>query len=368
MAYYTNLFSPRTYEAFGKSDRTTSGFRMSQHTGGQRIKPGDKFICYMTKLSRWIGVLEVLSECFIDDEPIFYSEDDPFVVRFKVKPLVWLPKEKCVPVHESHVWETLSFTRELPLKNTGWTGIVRRSLNRIPEEDGVFFERLLTDQNHGSESYPVDDVKFRKLASARIRRADKVVTVSVPENEADEIEDSTSTSEPIRTSHHIQALLSRCGERMGLKIWLPRNDRASVQQEWSPESDDHLLDTLPLNYDDTTLRTIEQIDVLWLKGRSIIRAFEVEHTTAVYSGILRMADLLALQPNMDIKLHIVAPESRKQKVFDEILRPVFSFLERAPLSESCTYLSYDSVEELMQLEHIGHISDSVLDEYVEEAE
>jgi hypothetical protein len=30
------------------------------------------------------------------------------------------------------------------------------------------------------------------------------------------------------------------------------------------------------------------------------RAFEIEHTTAVYPGLLRMADLLALQPNMDI--------------------------------------------------------------------
>jgi len=31
-----------------------------------------------------------------------------------------------------------------------------------------------------------------------------------------------------------------------------------------------------------------------------------------------MADLLALQPNMDIKLHIVAPDARKEKVFNEI--------------------------------------------------
>ena len=73
------------------------------------------------------------------------------------------------------------------------------------------------------------------------------------------------------------------------------------------------LERLPLNYDDTTLRTIEQIDVLWLRGRSIVRAFEVEHTTSVYSGILRMADLLALQPNMDIKLHIVAPVAKREK-------------------------------------------------------
>lgn len=76
-----------------------------------------------------------------------------------------------------------------------------------------------------------------------------------------------------------------------------------------------VIDVLPLNYDDTTLKTVVQIDILWLRGRAIALAFEVEHTTSIYSGILRMADLLALQPNMDIKLHIVAPYARKDKVF-----------------------------------------------------
>ena len=41
-----------------------------------------------------------------------------------------------------------------------------------------------------------------------------------------------------------------------------------------------LLDTLPLNYEDNTLNK-------WLRGRSIVRAFEIEHTTAVYSGLLK---------------------------------------------------------------------------------
>src|SRR6187401_82951 len=124
---------------------------------------------------------------------------------------------------------------------------------------------------------------------------------------------------------------------MGLSIWIPRGDRGAVLKEWKGQGQP--LERLPLNYDDTTLRTIEQIDVLWLRGRSIVRAFEVEHTTAVYSGILRMADLLALQPNMDIKLHIVAPVAKREKVFQEIRRPVFSLLEKGPLAESCTYVS-----------------------------
>ena len=58
---------------------------------------GDKFICYMVKLSRWIGVLEVRSTSFKDTSPLFYDENDPYVIRFKVKPVVWLPKKKAFP-------------------------------------------------------------------------------------------------------------------------------------------------------------------------------------------------------------------------------------------------------------------------------
>jgi len=47
---------------------------------------------------------------------------------------------------------------------------------------------------------------------------------------------------------------------------------------------------------------------------------------------------------------------------------VFSLLDRGPLHESCTFLSYYSVRELSQQPHLAHLSESVLDEYEEEAE
>jgi predicted RNA-binding protein len=52
MAYYLDLFSPETYEAFSRSDRTVTGFRMRQQNVSRRVNPGDKLVCYMTKLSR----------------------------------------------------------------------------------------------------------------------------------------------------------------------------------------------------------------------------------------------------------------------------------------------------------------------------
>lgn len=364
MAYYLDLFSPETYEAFGRSDRTVSGFRMRQRNVAQRINPGDKFVCYMTRLSRWIGLLDILDGPFIDQTPIFYPQDDPFVVRFRVRESVWLPVEKAVPIHEERIWNTLSFTRGHSKTSSAWTGKLRGSLVRLDDPDGAFLENLLRAQAQGGITYPVDEETYKKVSTHRVRRVDKEVTVTVPEDTEPEEEEGLPEA---RESVQIQALLAEVGSRMGMQIWVPPSDRVKVLALWRGEHSP-ILERLPLNYDETTLKTIQQIDLLWLKGRAIKRAFEVEHTTSVYSGILRMADLLALQPNMDIRLHIVAPVSRREKVFQELRRPVFSLLDRGPLSESCTYLSYESVRDLAAQPHLSHLSDSVLEEYEEEAE
>ena len=228
MAYYLDLFSPETYEAFAKSDRTISGFRLRQRNLAERIKSGNKFICYMTRLSRWVGILEVADGPFIDEIPIFYPENDPFIVRSHVQPLVWLPVEKAIPIHEDRVWNELSFTRGQSKHSSTWTGKLRGSLVRLDDVDGAFLERLIREQIDDGETYPVDPDEFKKLATHRVRREDGDVTVSVPEE--------TDIEEPgrpeVRESAKIQALLAEVGSRMGMQIWVPRSDRAHVLAEW----------------------------------------------------------------------------------------------------------------------------------------
>lgn len=81
-----------------------------------------------------------------------------------------------------------------------------------------------------------------------------------------------------------------------------------------------------------------------------------------------MADLLALQPNMNIRLHIVAPAEKREKVLRELRRPVFSLLDQGPLYESCTFLPYDAVNEIAEMKYLGHMSDSIIEEYEESAQ
>lgn len=121
---------------------------------------------------------------------------------------------------------------------------------------------------------------------------------------------------------------------MGYRLWVPKNDRSRVLECWTPEKG-ALLD---------------------------------EHTTSIFSGILRMADLMALQPNLDIRAHIVAPLERKEKVLQEIRRPVFSLHEKGPLASSCSYLSYDAIEALYAEKLIHHMTDSVLEEFSDYSE
>ena len=103
-----------------------------------------------------------------------------------------------------------------------------------------------------------------------------------------------------------------------------------------------MVDRLPVQFNEATQRTIELIDVLWLRANAIVAAFEVECTTAVYSGLLRMSDLLALQPNLDIKLYLVTPDERRERVEAEILRPIFKLREK-PLAEVCGFLPFSKL-------------------------
>lgn len=144
------------------------------------------------------------------------------------------------------------------------------------------------------------------------------------------------------TEHdEMQWRLIRLGHRARVDVWVPRNDqgksyngeafRSQVLNEWQASID------VP--------QYVENIDVVWKYGYSIKSAFEIEHSTSVYSGILRLSDLRALTPNSVYPLFIVAARERRNKVFSELKRPTFDnpYLK---LPEAIGFLSYDKVREL----------------------
>lgn len=339
-SYWLDLFTGPTWQEFLDAGASVSGFRDRRWNAVRQIKPGDYLLCYLTGLSRFIGILEVTSEAFQDTAPIW--KDESFPCRVEVRPVVTLRPGTAVPIHELR--DSLSIFRNLksPL---AWTGHVRGSPARWKPEDGQAVAAAVRE----AEAHPIE----RPVSEASLRRRPKafkgpIGTVTLPEPEPVEEPDAleVSNQEP-RIHAEVQYLLVKLGSDMGLDVWIARNDRSTVVNGKRLADLPRLRSKLPVQFDPVTQQIIELIDVLWLEGGAIVAAFEIESTTSIYSGLLRMSDLIAMQPNLKIPLYLVAPDERRDKVLREVNRPTFSRLD-PPMAQMCSYISFSVLQKRLK--------------------
>jgi hypothetical protein len=161
--------------------------------------------------------------------------------------------------------------------------------------------------------------------------ADKLANKDVDETEAMPTAD--------RAHVKIQGGLIRLGRAEGCSVWVPPNDRNLSYKGESFHS--ATLERLPnFGFDENTRRIVQNIDVLWLIRNVIHRAFDVESTTSIYSGLLRLNDLVLAQPNNQIRLFVVASSGRREKVFNQLIRPSFH-----ALASQCEFLTFEMVDD-----------------------
>ncbi|MFM8983975.1 MAG: hypothetical protein ACKOLA_14015 [Spartobacteria bacterium] len=349
MNYWLDLFTGTTWNEFRNSGAKISGFRTRMRNAAAKVQSGDILICYLTGVMRWVGALEVVRAT--DDQTKIWS-DEGFPVRFEVKPLILLDPEHGVPMSELE--GKVAFYSG-PKDRGKFKGFVRMSPNRFSRpRDGELIMALLKQAEMSPVLRPVDQKKLARkpFYTAEQKRGKTTVATKVSVPESDEPEEETGESIAAtdleltaKTRHtEIQYNLLVLGVDMGFDLWVARNDRSKKWQGKTLGELPRMVSELPTQFNEATNRTIELIDVLWLKGNSIVAAFEVECTTAVYSGLLRMSDLLALQPNLEIHLFLVAPDERQDKVEQEILRPTFALREK-PLAKVCGFISFSKLME-----------------------
>lgn len=152
---------------------------------------------------------------------------------------------------------------------------------------------------------PSRAMRSRRCAVSRAAWAVRVVVAVPPahgvpvlnmRSELSVFEDTSDDGEG--TTHtEIQYLLFKLGSDMGLDVYVANNDRS---REWKGKRLGDLprmRQALPQQFDPATNKIIQLIDVLWLEGNAIVAAFEVESTTSIYSGLLRMSDLVSMPPS-----------------------------------------------------------------------
>ena len=142
-------------------------------------------------------------------------------------------------------------------------------------------------------------------------------------------------------SDHVrmQFKLARLGIKAGQKIWIPVSDQERLKRAYEFDQFEPRFSAgidLPANY-------VENIDVVWKEEFRIDAAFEVENSTAIYSGLLRFADLSIIAPNSIYPMFIVAPAQRRGQVRSQLQRPAF---QRLNVASKVRFLPYETIEEI----------------------
>lgn len=135
-----------------------------------------------------------------------------------------------------------------------------------------------------------------------------------------------SVDRPEDRSHtQVQAWLRDLGRALGYQVWVAANDRGRLY-DGIPLATGCLV-RLPDSIEAAPgADSIRLIDVLWIDSdQRVAAAFEVEHSTSIYSGIVRMLDL-ALGGDLHAVdgLFLVAPNNREDEVKGQLNRPAFS--------------------------------------------
>lgn len=203
-------------------------------------------------------------------------------------------------------WDSyLSMREAIVLTNTAHRSLLSKDLGAFA---GLLFElgsgRIVIPGNADSTLKDLQ-VKAEQRAS---RRHKQVV--------AEQAEETEHTQ--------MQHMLIQIGRALKYDVHVARNDR---HRSCHGEAFSLLtVSTLPdIGAADDVMDTISLIDVLWLRPDSaeIVAAFEIEKSTSIYSGMLRMKDLARSMPTQSCHCYLVAPEQREREVMAQMSRPAF---------------------------------------------
>jgi len=136
----------------------------------------------------------------------------------------------------------------------------------------------------------------------------------------------------------VQTLLAGIGRIKGYDVWIPEGDVCRL--DWSLTDQFTLRESIPAGFGE--IRPIlSEIDVVWVgNGRSEIEGlFEVEHSTPIYSGLLRFNDVLLTDPRVS-RFSVVSNDSRRTLFSRQLFRPTF---RKSGLAELVSFLEYGNV-------------------------
>lgn len=180
-------------------------------------------------------------------------------------------------------------------------------------------------------------------------RGDDATTRAIWEDDLARVRQEAGTKKAVeagresdRTHTEVQAWLRDLGLALGFQVHVAANDRGRLYGQG--RLGDGCIEELPATIADLPgVEAVRLIDVLWIdRSGDVAAAFEVEHSTTIYSGIVRLLDLALGAPARATRgLYLVAPDERAADVRAQVRRPAF----RGIAALDVRFLPYSELEQ-----------------------
>ena len=165
----------------------------------------------------------------------------------------------------------------------------------------------------------------------------------LPREKTEKIEIKRERMEPekiiIRKHEDAQRALIELGNLLGFDTYIPPEDRNRIV-DGKRLGELTTLKELPQFTYPRLLDTVKHIDVIWFKDEFPKFCFEVEESTDVTKGLLRLYQIRQL----NMKPIIVGPENRRSKFLIEIEKDPFYHIK-----ERYRFISYRELSKLLEL-------------------
>jgi type II restriction enzyme len=194
-----------------------------------------------------------------------------------------------------------------------------------PHKNGILAEKKT---NLAISEIPVQSVSYDLVLPSAIENAEIDVNIA-------------------RRHTQIQIALYLIGLHLGFRTWIAQNDKGIIYNDKPLIEQNGIVRTLqdePMVYPhDGAVQAGLFIDCIWFQNHKLMPAvMEVEHSTGVTSGLVRMLNFQTTLPRFSTRYVVVAPDDDRQCVIKEANKDIFK-----PLN--VLYFPYSAVEEMYYL-------------------
>jgi hypothetical protein len=211
--------------------------------------------------------------------------------------------------------------------------------------DAIGLEKILEEIEES------DMIQLNLFEEYRIKPIDRKLRCEPKYQESFNKKYPPGSLERISIHTKMQGILAEIGQKLGHRVLIARNDHSKDYRFGDDTFGDYrfgklkelAMEGFPFAGLEKQVEKISKlIDVIWLDKNDqfkVVALFEIECTTAIHSGLLRMGDFMAniksnsltfIDPTFPI--YIVIPKQRKRQLQTQLSRPIFQYIE---LHKSC---------------------------------